>query len=212
MRIRSILFGATLVVATAFITSTVLSQDKTKGQDKGMANMPPEAAEMMQKCKEAGTPGENHKVLNNHVGKWNGATKMWMTPDMPTPEESTCTSEIKWIFGNRFLSETVEGTFGSDTFLGQSWGGYDNVTNKYFSTWIDNMSTAPMTSTGTYDAATKTFKYTSTYSCPIAGKTVNGRTVEKWIDNDHFVLEMYGPWPKTGKEYKSMEITFTRAK
>jgi hypothetical protein len=211
MKIRNVLFGAALVVSTAVITSAVMSQDAKPGAQQ--PPMTPEMQEMMQKCIEAGTPGENHKVLANKVGKWNGACKFWMTPDSP-PEQSTCTAEVKSLYEGRYLTETVEGAMPGDmgTFLGQSLCGYDNVTKKFFFVWIDSMSTSAMDATGSYNAGTKTFTYNTNHSCPMAGKRVTGRSIEKWIDNDHMVMEMHGPWPETGKEYKMMEITYTRAK
>lgn len=213
MKVRNVLTGAALVFVTAAITSQVVSQDKKAAP--AAPPMSPEAqatmAEMMQKCTAAGTPGENQKLLNPHVGKWNGAVTMWMMPDAP-PMDSTCTSEAKWIMDGRYIAETVEGSFGGETFMGQAWTGYDNVGKKFVSVWIDNMGTGLFTSQGTYDAASKSFKYGTSMSCPMTEKTVAGRMVEKWTDNDHYVTEMYGPWYKTGKEYKSMEIHYTRIK
>jgi hypothetical protein len=34
----------------------------------------------------------------------------------------------------------------------------------------------------------------------------------KMVDDDHMVMEMFGPDPKTGKQYKTMEIKYTRKK
>jgi len=216
MKARSILYAAALVVTTAAITSQVVSQntkDKPKTTPPAQApQMTPEQQEMMQKFMAAGTPGENHKLLASRVGKWNGAGKMWWTPDSP-PEESNFTADVTSLFDGRYFTESVEGSMPEGgTFLGKSCFGYDNVTKKFFWVWIDNMSTGKMDAEGTYNPSTKTFTYTTEGACPLAEKVVKGRTIEKWIDNDHFVMEMYGPWYKTGKEYKSMEITFTRAK
>ena len=107
MKARNMLIGAALVVSTAVITSQVISQDKKPGA--GQPPPSPEMLEMHQKMMEAGTPGENHKLLATKVGKWNGVTKMWMTPDMP-PADGTCTSEVKPVMGGRYFAESVEGT------------------------------------------------------------------------------------------------------
>jgi hypothetical protein len=211
MKIRNVVYTAALLVATAGITSTVVSQN-AKDKSGQQPPMTPEMQAMMQKCMEAGTPGENHKLLEKKVGTWNGVVKMWMTPDVPEPEQSNCTANVKWIMDGRYLSENVEGDFGGQTFLGSSWSGYDNVAKKFFWVWIDNMSTGKMDATGTFNPGTKTFTYTSGWSCPMTGKHQTGRSVEKWIDNDHMVMEMYGPWFETGKEYKMMEIAYTRTK
>jgi hypothetical protein len=197
-----------LVIATAAVTTTVVSQDK-KGQPPAMT---PEQQADMQKCIEAGTPGENHQLLQKKVGKWNGVVKHWIEPGQEMPPMN-CTAEIKSLWDGRYFTEEIEGEGfePGQTFLGKSVGGYDNVTKKFFWVWIDNMSTGLMPAQGSYDAATKTFKYSFEYADPRAGKAVKGRSVEKWVSNDQIVSEMYGP-DKTGKEYKMMEITFNRAK
>jgi hypothetical protein len=212
MKIRNVLYAAALVIATAGITTTVVSQENKNKAPGQQPPMTPEMQEMMQKCEAAGTPGENHKLLGTRVGKWNGSGKMWWTPDAP-PSETTCTADVKSLYEGRYFTETVEGTMPEGgTFLGQSWVGYDNVGEKFFWMWIDNMSTGKMDAEGTYDAATKTFTYATEMNCPMNGKLVKGRTIEKWTDNDHFTMSMYGPWFQTGKEYKMMEITYTRAR
>lgn len=224
MKLQTFLTGLVLVAATATITSVVVSgpTDEKKpatGRPAGNANqqpagapgMTPEMQEMMQKCTEAGKIGPNHQLLSKRAGKWTCSGKFWMIPEAP-PMETTFTSEAKSIYDGRYVTESVEGQMPEGTFLGQSWSGYDNVTKKFFWSWISNDCTSKMDGTGTYDAATKTFTYTTTASCPLAGKQVTGRSIEKWIDNDHVNVEFYGPWYKTGKEYKMMEFTYTRAK
>jgi len=212
MHVRNLVIGAALIVCTAAITSQVVSQDKGKGAPPAMPQLTPEEQEVMSICSTIGMPGENHKLLDNRVGKWNGAMKWWMTPDSK-PMESTFTSEAKWIYDGRFISQTVQGEMmPGETFQGQSYMGYDNAEKKFFSTWMDNMSTGLMVSKGTFDAAKKSFAFTSDMFCPLAKKQVTSRITEKWTDNDHFTMEMYGPWFKTGKDYKMMEINYTRVK
>jgi hypothetical protein len=208
MKVRNILFGAALIVVTATITTQVVSQDKG-GQPPEMT---PEQQAEMQKWMEFATPGPNHQLLQKKVGKWNGVVKHWMDPSAP-PQEMSCTADIKAIFDGRYFTEEVEGEgmMPGQTFLGNSVVGYDNLKKKFIWVWIDNMGTGFMNAEGTYDAATKTFKYTYEYPEPASGKYLKGRSVDKWIDDNKIVSEMYGQ-DKTGKEIKMMEITFTRAK
>ena len=49
-------------------------------------------------------------------------------------------------------------------FEGMGIVGYDNLLKKFVSVWIDNMGTGLMPGTGTYDAATKTYTYTTVVS------------------------------------------------
>lgn len=205
MKIRNLLYGTTLILVTATITSTVVSQDKGKADEKAKKEQ-----EMMQKWTEFAAPGPNHKLLDPRVGKWNGEVTMWHEKDSP-PETSACTAEAKWIYDGRYLQETVEGNFNGQTFLGQSWTGYDNMKKKFVWVWIDNMGTGLMNAEGTYEAKDKTFKYTYEHPDIMKGKYHKGRSVEKWTDNDHWVSEMHGA-DVEGKEMKMMEIKYTRIK
>jgi hypothetical protein len=209
MKVRHALYGAALVVATAAITTQVISQDK---KDAGMPQMTPEQQAFMQKCMEFGTPGESHKLLAKKIGKWNDEVIWWMEPGTE-PMKSAGTTEYKSIWDGRYLVDTTEGEGMGDghTFHGMGTSGYDNMKKKFFWTWIDSEGTGVIVGEGNYDAATKTFTYTFDAPNIHAGKYTKSRSIEKWTDDNHYTMEWYGP-DKTGKEYKMMEIHFTRAK
>jgi len=61
-------------------------------------------AEMMQKMQAAGTPGAQHKALQNFVGSWRVAVKFWMDPNGPA-QESHGTAKVTAIFGGRYFEE-----------------------------------------------------------------------------------------------------------
>lgn len=210
MKVRNVLFGSALVVATALITTQVVSQDKPK--PGGMPQMTPEQQAEMAKWEEFAKPGPNHQLLQKKAGRWNGLVKHWMDPAAP-PMEMKCTAEVESIFDGRYFTEEIEGEgmMPGETFLGKSFVGYDNLKKKFVWVWIDNMGTGLMNAEGIYDAAAKTFKYTYEYPEPASGKYLKGRSVDKWIDDNKFVSEMYGQG-RDGKEIKMMEITFTRSK
>lgn len=227
MKSRQVFLGIALVVATAVITNQVVSQDHPKGDHPKKdhptgdhpkkdhpqpPDMSPEMAELMQKWQEFATPGENHKVLERLVGDWTMQGQFWMEPDgdpMPMSGKANYTS----IWEGRYITATTEGDPmpGEPPFHGLAGHGYDNLKKKFFWVWIDSMGTGVMHGEGDYDKATNTFKYSFDQPDLRKGKYVKGRSVEKWIDNDHFVAEWYGP-DKNGKEYKSMEFKYSRAK
>ena len=220
MKARSILYTAALVVTTAAITSQVVSQN-TKDKPKttppsqvpqGMPQLTPDEQAVMNAMQECSVIGENHKLLENHIGKWTGTMKWWMTPESQ-PMESSFNAESKWELDKHYIHSTAEGQMmPGETFQGVGYMGYDNAEKKYFTTWFDNTCTGLMVAKGTFDPAKKTFTYTSSGFCPLAKKEVTFHMTEKWTDNDHYTLEMTGPWYKTGKDFKNMEITYTRAK
>jgi hypothetical protein len=162
------------------------------------------------KMKEFATPGPAHKALDAKIGKWNVQVKTTMAPG-EAPETSTGTSEMKWILGGRFVEESFSGTFMGEPFQGRGTSGYDNIKKKYVSTWIDTMGTGIIVGEGTFDAGTKTFQSTSDCPDAAAWKYVKARSVDKMVDNDHFMVQMFTNGPD-GKEFMSMELHYTRAK
>ena len=163
---------------------------------------------MMAAWQKAMTPGDAHKKLDGMVGTWNTAVKSWMAPGAP-PSESAGVSENRWILGNRYVEQRFKGTFMGMPFEGVGYTGYDNVKKEYFGTWMDNMSTGMMVSTGQGDG--KTFKFKGDMADPMTGK--NSVIDEKItvVSDDQHVLEMWGAGPD-GKNFKMMEITYTRKK
>jgi hypothetical protein len=70
------------------------------------------------------------------------------------------------------------------------------------------MGTGIMSMTGTWDAATKSIIYTGSMADPMTGKDTPFREVWRFVDDNHQVMEMY--YSADGKEFKSMEIKYTR--
>lgn len=170
----------------------------------------PSEQEMMEAWMKAATPGEQHKVLNAFTGTWDGTVKHWGAEGAPA-DESKGTTKSTWVLGDRYLRQEWKGSFMEMPFEGLGYWGYDNAKGQYFSTWMDNMGTGIMVSNGKYDPATKTFTMTGSFTNPVTKKDEKAREVVKIIDDNKHVMEMYGPDPATGKEYKMMEITYTRA-
>ena len=62
------------------------------------------------------------------------------------------------------------------------------------------------------EEANKTIWLKGTLIDPSADKECDMRETVKIIDDDNQLMEMYGPDPKTGREFKSMTIKLTRKK
>jgi Protein of unknown function (DUF1579) len=103
-----------------------------------------------------------------------------------------------------------EGTSMGQPFEGMGIMGYDNEKKQYQSVWIDNMGTGIMTGSGNYDPNTKTLTDQGKFSCPAEGEK-SYRAVLKMKDNDNFTYEWYMAGPD-GKEFRAMEIVYTRKK
>ena len=169
-----------------------------------------DSADMMANWIKYMTPGEEHKLMASWDGTWNGEITMWMAPGAP-PSKSTGTQTSKMILDGRYQQSWYEGNFEGMPFQGFSIVGYDNAKKKFVSTWIDNMGTGMMTAEGEYDKTSNSIEFTGTMIDPMTGKDCDFREIFKIINNDTQTMEMFIPGPD-GKEYKSMEIKYTRKK
>jgi hypothetical protein len=208
-----------LGVATV-ATTFALAEDKEGAQsaaqpaaakDKPEMKLPPGWTEAdMQACAMAATPGKEHKDMAKEAGVWTGKNTIWM-PGSDEPMKSESTTKVTPIMDGRYLKVEVEGEMpGMGPFHGFGINGFDNVTRKYVSTWLDSMSTGIMYGTGEMSDGGKTLTWKYEYNCPIAKKQVTMRQVEKTTGPDTKTIEMFGPDPKTGKEFKMMSVELTR--
>jgi hypothetical protein len=219
--LATIMFAA-VIATSAFAQTPATSPATVSGaaaaQPAAGTGQPPNPQEMMKQMMEMSKLNENHKMLAELDGNWNFTVKMWMNPDPNAkPQESKGTAVRKSIMGGRYVVMDVSGKMqipGEDgkmkatPFKGMGIDGYDNVKKKFVSSWIDNMSTGIQFSEGTYDAATKTYTYTSDME-QMPGMRTPVRQVLKVPDNNHMTLEWYET--HGGQEKKTMEIDYTRA-
>ncbi len=195
--------------ATATQKQGTVTQKGTT-QKQGMTEDQKQAA-MMAQAKKYGTPGKNHEVLKPFVGKWTYTARSWMKPGDKT-QESEGTSQNNLVLGGRFLKQEVRGQWNGKPFRGVGYTGYDNVRGEYQSIWMDNMMTGIMRIVGTYDEGSKTIKQSGSFSCPMTGqRDMWFRSEWKASSDSRNTYTAYGKDEK-GKEFKSMEITYKRAK
>jgi len=166
---------------------------------------------MMEKMAKAATPGPQHQAMQKWVGDWDCTVKYQMDPSQPW-QEAKSTATITSLLDGRYVQEVSTGEMMGQPFTGMGVYGFDNVTGKYVSTWIDNMGTGIMHSEGTSDATGKTITWNATMSDPMTGKATKERMVTTMVDDDHHTFEMYGVPPGGKKEMKMMTIDYARKK
>ncbi|MBW3661336.1 MAG: DUF1579 domain-containing protein [Gemmatimonadetes bacterium] len=154
------------------------------------------------------SPNEHHEVLSPLVGSWSHDLTFWQTPDAE-PTKMTATSESRWVMGGRYVQSDYTGDFMGMPFEGRDMIGYDNLKKKYFSVWIDNMSTGPMDSWGAYDPETKTLTLEGTSIDPMSGATIEMKSTMTFLDDGtiHYESWMDGP---DSEAFKHMEIHSTK--
>jgi hypothetical protein len=167
-------------------------------------------AEDLKACMIAGTPGKMQQLLAEGKGEWSGKCTMWMYPGAE-PMVSDNTSTVTSLMDGRFTRVEVKGEIpGMGPYHGIGVYGYDNVSKKFVSSWIDNHSTGIMQGEGELSKDEKVLSWKYNHSCPITGKPTVMKEVETIISDKERKLEMWGADPKSGKEFKMMQIEMTR--
>lgn len=189
------------------ILATVILAAPLGADDKNLPNIDEKTA--MEAVMKAATPGEPHKRLEPFVGEFDFVAKFWMDP-AKDPVESKGRSSNKWVLGNRYIEEQVQGDFGGVPFEGRGVMGYDNLQKKYLSTWIDNMGTGIMFSEGTVNKDGKVFTFTHEDVDPVLNQKIKCKDVTTILGPDSYKTEFFRLYGD--KEYKVMELTFTRKK
>lgn len=187
------------------------AQDTSAKSPAAAPQMSPDMQAMMAAWEKAATPGPQHKQLaDQFVGTWNTKQTIWMDESTP-PMTETGRSVATAVFGGRHVREEFSSQWMGQPFQGVALTSYDNIKGKYVSSWTDNMSTGQFLSEGDYDPATRTYTFRGQMPDPMkAGAMIPVRQVVRVLDNDRHVMQMHET--RDGKERKTMEIEYTRAK
>jgi Protein of unknown function (DUF1579) len=176
----------------------------------------PNEAEMMKQMMELAKLNDNHKLLADLAGSWSTSVKMMEPGKEPTLSKGSVTYKSimngRYVIGDHTGSMKMPGADGKMkdfTFKGMSTDGYDNVKQKFTSSWMDNMGTGILMFEGTYDPAAKTFTYTGEMEV-VPGMKTPVRSVVKVTDKNHRTFEWYEN--RGGQEMKTLEIDYTRKK
>ncbi|MEO8085186.1 MAG: DUF1579 domain-containing protein [Bacteroidota bacterium] len=189
----------------AFAAGIAGSAMAQTGSDKPMSA---QEAAMMKKWQAYMTPGDVHAMVAKSNGEWNEDITMWMDPSAPATKSSgSCTNTM--IMGGRYQQSMHKGSFNGMPFEGMSIMGYDNAKKMFQSSWVDNFGTGVMTMEGTYNPDTKTVTSKGKQMDAMSGKDMDVREEFTMIDDNNQMMTMYMT-PAGGKEFKNMEIKFTR--
>ncbi len=168
----------------------------------------PDAMAIMNAWMEAGEPDEHHALLEAFVGEWTAHAVFQMAPDSP-PTESTGSETNELIFGGRYLTTHHEGNMMGMPFQGRGVMGYDKIQKKFVGVWIDSMSTMIYMESGQYDAESRTFTMTATFTDP-TGKEMQGKHIHRIVSDSERTLEFHEAEAGSDEWRKSGTITYTR--
>jgi hypothetical protein len=164
----------------------------------------------LQACIAAGTPGKMHEFLAKGAGVWLGKTTMWMGPGVD-PMKSECTATVTPIMDGRYVKVEMAGEFpGMGPYTGVGTYGFDNVSQQFVSSWIDNHNTGIMTGKGELSKGGKTLTWSYTHNCPITKQPAVLREIETFTSPTQKTIETFGADPKSGQEFQMMRIDLAK--
>lgn len=155
------------------------------------------------------TPSAVHQMMAKWDGNWEANTTFY-TPGKP---DMTAKSSVmnKMILDGRYQETVFTGELMGMPFNGKSTTAYDNHKKKFITTWVDNMGSGMMIMEGPWDEATKTMNLKGKAMDAETGQESDARETFKIIDDNNQEMEMFLTLPD-GKEFKMMNIKFTRKK
>ena len=187
----------------------LISMSLVAQHDHGNSS-PEEMKKMMEAYEKATSPGEAHRMLDSVVGTWDTVIRFYHAPGAPA-QESTGTSENRWILGGRYMEQRFKGNAMGKPFEGLGYTGYDNMRKQYFGTWMDTMSTSIMSTTGGVEEGGRVWKFKGMMDDPLMNTSVAVEELIRIESPDRHVMEMWQP-AADGKLFKTMEIIYTRKK
>lgn len=211
--LQIILTAVPVAATSSWITSEM---QEPAGQEPAKPVHEMSEMEIMQLMMEMGAPGEHHKAMAKSAGKWDIKMSMRMAPDAPW-EVSEGSSKITMTMGGRYMVEqTTFNMMGMES-KGMLVQGYDNLSKKYQTMWIDSWGTRMTLAEGT-EVKPGVIEYHGTMKDFVTpdGRPYMFRVTTK--DDDHTLFEMYDTIPETPEapmpekpNVMVMKMEYTRA-
>ncbi|MDD3020691.1 MAG: DUF1579 family protein [Alphaproteobacteria bacterium] len=166
----------------------------------------------IEKLENDGNAAEQSAVLDSLGGEWNFNLKYW-SKEGADPQESTGTIVNEMVLDKRFLSGTLSAILnigGQNIHLnGMLYTGYDTAKKAYTSVWMDSLHTGMIIGTGQYDSKKHILEEKGNFTFPLLDKERRFRSVLEITDDKTHKILIYISG-KDGKEYKAIEIDFSR--
>lgn len=154
------------------------------------------------------TPGQEHEMLNSQSGSWSEEISIW-SHEGAEAMLSSAKVQIEMILEGRYQQSTHIGEFAGMPFHGIGLVAFDNASKKYYSSWVDNMSTGLLYTTGAMDPKTKGLVFVGEMPDFITGKMTKVREIITQTSDSEMIMEMYNT-PPAGKEFLTMKIVMKK--
>lgn len=162
------------------------------------------------------SPGEFHKMLARSNGTWIGESTMQFSSDAAPVSGGRSLLINTMAMGGLYQISEVRGNI--EPGMGKPWTGlritgYDDKRKIFTRAMIgDGDSAGGVSMEGTWDEATRSITFPFKKLSQSTGKERDLKEVYRIIDENTEVLEIYATDPKTMKEYKMLNVNWTRRK
>ena len=153
------------------------------------------------------TPGEGQKLIEKLAGDWKAEISEYRDRTKPMVK-SSATVHNEMIMGGRYLSMHCTGTMMGMPFEGMGTMALNNGTHKYYSTWIDNMSTGIFYMEGFRNVEASALHFKGTGYDPVQKKEVNMRQMIDINSATDITIEF--SLDINGVDFQFMDIHLTR--
>lgn len=166
--------------------------------------------EMMAKVKKYTQPGEEHKLLERFLGKWDTVTRFTMGGSQSPGTKGT--SETKWLHDGRWLQSSWQGVMMGMPVQGTSMMGYDKFKMSYVATTVSTMDTAMNTVEGDTNREGDVLILYGTIDEYLDGSHDKmSKTVYRFLGKDKILMEVHD-FTIGEENTKVVEVEYTRAK
>lgn len=205
-----------LAIMSLGAAAYALAADDAKKADGGdarpaAASDSADQAKMMEMWMALAKPGEPHARLKEMAGEFDVEVEVVMQPGTP-PQKSKGKEKSRMVMGGRYLQGDFTGTMMGSEFHGASMMGYDNAKKKYFSAWVDDMSTGIMLGEGTASADGKVITMSGEYEDPMSQSKRRYRWVTTAQGRDKYVFDWFDADKEGKNEFRMMHNVYTRVR
>ena len=170
--------------------------------------LPPDSATVSNAWIKHMTPSKIHETLAKDNGQWSEEMTIWESRKSE-PTTTTFKVDIRMILGGRYQESIHKGSIMGMSFEGRNTLAFNNTTQEYVSTWIDNMGTGIIIMKGHFNAGTKSIDLEGKVVDPLTRKEKKVREIYTFVDSNTHRMEMFDTG-YDGKEFKSMEAILKR--
>ena len=170
--------------------------------------LPPDSTTVSNAWIKHMTPSKIHEKMAKDNGLWTEEITMWENRKSE-PSKAIFTVDNHMILGGRYQESVHKGQFMGMPFEGKSTLAFNNTTQEYISTWIDNIGTGIMIMKGHFNSDTKSIDLEGKVVDPLTRKEKKVREIYTFVDSNTHKMEMFDTG-YDGKEFKSMEAILKR--